>query len=301
MSPNADRQREAFLSHIRHQRRLSPRTAAAYGRDLAAAADFCHRTAIDDWESLTDHHLRAFIAWRHRRGVGARSLQRELSALRGFFDYLMREGELRHNPASDVRAPKTARRLPAALDPDEVARLIAIRGDDPLIVRDRALLELFYSCGLRLAEMSAADLHDLDQSDAVIRVTGKGDKDRLLPVGRAAMDALGGWLKVRPRLAGAEQSALFVSRRGRRLSQRAIQHRLRHHGLRQGLQRNIHPHMLRHSFASHLLESSGDLRAVQELLGHASIGTTQIYVHLDFQHLAEVYDRAHPRARKRRR
>ena len=301
MNAGADRWRKAFFNHLRHERRLSPQTIAAYDRDLHAVADFCQHMAIGDWESLTSHHVRAFVAWRHRRGIGARSLQRELSALRGFFHYLVREGALPHNPASDIRAPKTVRRLPASLDPDEVARLVAIPGDGPLAVRDRALLELFYSCGLRLAEMAAADVDDLDQGDAMIRVTGKGNKERLLPVGRAAMDAIDSWLKMRATLAGAEQPALFVSRHGRRLSHRAIQHVLRRLGLRQGLQRNTHPHMLRHSFASHLLESSGDLRAVQELLGHASIGTTQIYTHLDFQHLAEVYDRAHPRARKRRR
>jgi len=290
---------ERFAGHLHRERRLSPRTTAAYRRDLDRLVAFCEAQGIQRWETLEIHHLRAFAAWRHRQGLAGRSLQRELSAIRSFFRYLLREGVARHNPADDVTAPRGEKRLPRALDVEQTAHLMALPGDDDLTVRDRAILELFYSSGLRLAELVGLDLDGLDLEDATVTVTGKGGRTRRIPVGRLARTALQQWLRRRPSMAQGEERALFVGRTGRRLSGRAVEKRLRQHARRQGLATPVHPHMLRHSFASHLLESSGDLRAVQELLGHADIGTTQIYTHLDFQHLAQVYDRAHPRARRR--
>ena len=227
------------------------------------------------------------------------SLRRRLSAVRTFCHWLVREGELGHNPAIDVRTPKPARHLPAVLDTDLVGRLLDIPGDAPDVLRDRAILELFYSSGLRLAELCALDLGDVDLHDAQVRVTGKGAKTRIVPVGRFARAAIQAWLAVRGSLAQAGEAALFVGARGARRCARAVQGRVSYWAQRQGIGRHVHPHMLRHSFATHVLESSGDLRAVQELLGHADIKTTQVYTHLDFQHLAQVYDAAHPRAKRR--
>jgi integrase/recombinase XerC len=289
-----------FLDHLRHERRLSPHTVSGYGRDLQAMVHFCRARALTDWRQLTAHHVRQFAADNHRRGLSGHSIQRRLSALRSFYAYLLREGKARNNPATDVRAPKSEQRLPAVLDVDAMAQLLNIQGDHPLTIRDHAMLELFYSSGLRLSELVALDCRDLDLSQGTMEVTGKGRKTRILPVGRQACLALRRWLQARGALNSDTDGALFLNRSGGRLSRRAVQQRLGHWARRQGMDGRVHPHMLRHSFASHLLESSGDLRAVQDLLGHADISTTQIYTHLDFQHLAEVYDRAHPRARKRR-
>ena len=263
--------------------------------------EFCTAAALSDWRRLTAHDVRQFAATNHRCGLTGRSIQRRLAALRSFYAYLLREGKAHHNPARDVRAPRSEQRLPAVLDVDAMTRLLDIKADDLLAIRDHAMLELFYSSGLRLSELVNLDCPDLDLSQGTIEVTGKGSKTRILPVGRHARLALRRWIQARAALNSQADGALFVARSGRRLSRRAVQQRLGHWARRQGINGRVHPHMLRHSFASHLLESSGDLRAVQDLLGHADIGTTQIYTHLDFQHLAEVYDRAHPRARKRRR
>ncbi len=232
--------------------------------------------------------------------MSGRSLQRNLSAIRAFYRFLLREGLVTRNAAQSVRAPKSPRLLPSLLDADQTARLLEMDGSDPVGRRDRAMLELIYSSGLRVAELVGLDLDDLDFTQGEVRVTGKGNQQRLLPVGRLALRAIRDWLPQRQEwLAGNGERALFVNRRGRRLSTRSVQYRAAHWGVRQGLASHVHPHMLRHSFASHMLESSGDLRAVQELLGHANISTTQIYTHLDFQHLAKVYDQAHPRARRK--
>lgn len=290
-----------FLAYLRNERRLSPHTLAAYGRDLRAFADYCRAAGLADWAAVDLHHVRAFAAARHRRGNSPRSVARTLSALRGFYEYLAREGRVRRNPAAGVSAPRQRRALPRVLDADQVARLLELPDEGPLARRDRAMFELLYSSGLRLAELAGLDLHDVALAEATVRVTGKGAKTRILPVGRKALAALRDWLAVRSGLAAVEERALFVGARGARLGPRAIQQRLRYWAMRQGLGVDVHPHMLRHSFASHLLESSGDLRAVQELLGHADISTTQIYTHLDFQHLARIYDQSHPRARKKRR
>ncbi|WP_303907767.1 tyrosine recombinase XerC [Thiohalomonas denitrificans] len=292
---------DSFLRHLRLERRLSPHTTENYARDLIQLISFCDETGIDQWSQVDVHRVRAFVAWRHRRGAGGRTQQRELSALRGFFRYLIREGMATHNPGADVPAPKTGKHLPEALNVDQMEQLLAIAGDGVLAVRDRAMLELMYSSGLRLAEMVGLDLDGVDRDDAMVRVAGKGAKTRVVPVGRKALEAIALWLQRRGELAELEEKALFVGRGGTRLSGRAVQQRFRAHARRQGLDVPVHPHMLRHSFASHILESSGDLRAVQELLGHADIGTTQVYTHLDFQHLASVYDQAHPRAKRRKR
>jgi integrase/recombinase XerC len=289
-----------FLAHLGSERRLSPHTLNNYRRDLEAIAAWLTQAGLTRWQEVDTQHVRAWLAAAHRRGLGGRSLARALSALRSLLNYLLREGVLKANVARGVSAPKAPRKLPEPLDTDEMTRLLDIptAAADALTLRDRAMLELMYSSGLRLAELVSLDVGDVDLADGSLRVTGKGNKTRDLPVGRQARAALQQWLPQRVLLAGAEETALFVGHRGRRLTPRAVQQRFRAWGIKQGLDSRVHPHKLRHAFASHLLESSGDLRAVQELLGHADIATTQIYTHLDFQRLAEVYDRAHPRARR---
>ena len=288
-----------FLQRLKTERRLSPHTVMAYQRDLNALLGFCEREKIESFAALDSYQVRRFAAESHRRGSNARSVARRLSAVRTFLNFLVETGALKSNAAVHVQAPKASRRLPATLDADQVASLLAIGGDEPLAVRDRAILELFYSSGLRLAELVSLNLGDVDADDRTVRVTGKGSKTRIVPVGRHALDALAAWLRTRRELAPHGEAALFVSRYGRRISHRAVQERVNHWARRQGAVTGVHPHMLRHSFATHVLESSGDLRAVQEMLGHASLSTTQVYTHLDFQHLAHVYDQAHPRAKKR--
>ena len=289
---------ERYLAHLAQERRLSALTVEHYRRDLSDFQHFCDAQDLSDWTTVRVQHVRAFVAARHRAGLSRSSLQRKLSTLRGFFKYLAREGKSEHNPAQMVQAPKGARRLPRALDTDQAACLLEQRPEDDLELRDHAMLELLYSSGLRLAELVALKLGDVDLMDASVRVTGKGAKTRVVPVGSKARVALECWLERRKPLALPEENALFVGRRGRVLTPRAVQQRLARWALKHGAEGRLHPHLLRHSFASHLLESSGDLRAVQELLGHADISTTQVYTHLDFQHLAKVYDAAHPRAKK---
>ncbi len=300
MMSSAQDRLDAFLNHLRHERRLSSHTLDNYSRDLSGMLQWCDDRGLRPWNGLDQHHVRDYVVWRHRRGASGKTIQRELSALRSLFRYLLREGAAHNNPAQGVRAPKTERKLPATLDADHIKRLLDTRDSHPLAARDGAMVELLYSSGLRLAELVSIDLQDMDLDDATLEVTGKGAKTRRVPVGRQAREAIGRWLQMRARIADVNETALFVSRRGLRLKARSVQQRLHHWAIRKGATRNIHPHLLRHSFASHLLESSGDLRAVQELLGHADISTTQIYTHLDFQHLAEVYDNAHPRARRKK-
>ena len=280
----------------------SPHTVAAYRRDLEDLVRWLRERHPDlpDWGAVKAEHLRAWLGQGRARGLAESTLQRRLSALRRFLDHLVKTGVLPANPARGLSAPRKPRRLPATLEVDQVTALLdAAPRDDPLALRDRAMLELFYSAAVRLAELAGADLADLDLEGGWIRVLGKGGRERLAPLGGPARAALRDWLRVRPQLAAAGETALFVGRRGTRLSHRAIQQRLAQAARRHGLDRPLHPHLLRHACATHLLESSGDLRAVQELLGHANLSTTQIYTHLDFQHLAQVYDRAHPRARRK--
>ncbi|MGA9853022.1 MAG: tyrosine recombinase XerC [Gammaproteobacteria bacterium] len=290
---------QSFIGHLAHERRLSPHTAAAYQRDLDSFRQYCKQQAITDWNNVDIHHVRAFVSARHRQGLSPRSLQRLLAAIRSFYNYLLRERTVRNNPANGITAPKADKRLPTTLDTDQMAQLLEIRGDAPQAIRDRAIMELLYSSGLRLAELLSINLTDISFGDATVTVTGKGSKTHIVPVGRKAIAALNDWLRVRVQLAKSEDTVLFVGPRGGPLSPRTLQARLKRWGIAQGVQMGIHPHLFRHSFASHLLESSGDLRAVQELLGHANISTTQIYTHLDFQHLARTYDEAHPRAKKK--
>jgi integrase/recombinase XerC len=290
----------AFLKRLATERRLSPHTVSAYEHDLSALLDFCEREQTASFQALDSFAVRRFAAESHRKGLGARSVARRLSAVRTFLNYLIEMGVLKSNAAVHVQAPKAPRRLPATLDPDQVASLLAISGDDPETLRDRAILELFYSSGLRLAELVGLSLGDVDAADRTVRVLGKGSKARVVPVGKQALVALRDWLAVRSELARQGELALFVGRRGARVSPRTVQKRVNAWAKRQGAPTRVHPHMLRHSFATHILESSRNLRAVQELLGHASLSTTQIYTHVDFQHLAKVYDEAHPRAKKQR-
>ena len=290
---------EKFLRHLGVERRLSPLTLRHYRRDLTQCMAYCDSAGVANWDSLTTAEVRGWVAAMHRRGLSGKSIQRALSALRSCYRYLLREQAVTHHPVNGVTAPKSARRLPKTLTADQATRLVMLAGHDPLMVRDRALLELLYSSGLRLSEVVNLDLAELDLAGGQVRVTGKGRKVRDVPVGAKARAALGAWLATRHRFAGVGELAVFVARSGKRLGARAVQNRLKLWAARQGMEVPVHPHMLRHSFASHLLESSGDLRAVQEMLGHANISTTQIYTHLDFQHLAKVYDQAHPRAHKK--
>ena len=289
----------AFLKHIESERRLSPHTVSNYQRDLKEAIRVLGER---DWARVTVHDIRSLVATLHRQGKSGKTIARQLSTLRTFYRYLMREGIAKDNPVVDVRAPKSGKRLPKALDADQVTQLLDAGTDkgDPLSLRDQAMMELFYACGLRLAELLSLNMDSIDLSAAQLLVTGKGNKTRQLPMGKPAITALKRWLKSRPLFVkdGAEK-ALFLSQNGKRLSSSSVQKRLKRHALERGLDDHLHPHKLRHSFATHLLESSGDLRAVQELLGHADLATTQVYTHLDFQHLAQVYDGAHPRAQRR--
>lgn len=300
MQRRATQQVAKFLGYLRHERQMSPHTIESYRRDLTHLIAFCEAHAIADWQALEPYQVRAFVATLHRRGQSGRTIRRRLSAARSLYRYLLREGLVAWNVLAGIPAPKAKRRLPRALSADQASRFVAIPGDDPLTLRDRAMLELLYSSGLRLGELVSLDLGDLDLRAELVRVTGKGAKTRILPVGRFAREALSQWLLVRSRLASRDEPALFTGRNGRRLSHRAVQLRVHRWAQQQGMEIPVHPHILRHSFASHLLESSGDLRAVQELLGHADISMTQVYTHLDFQHLARVYDQAHPRARRKR-
>ncbi len=288
-----------FADYLEHERGLSPQTLKAYGRDLAAFRDHVAAAGITEPRKVTEHHVRALVAARHRQGLGGRSLQRLLSALRSFYRFLLREGVVEHNPAKGVRAPRSGRKLPATLDPDTLNTLLSFPAETPIAIRDKAMMELFYSSGLRLSEVAGLTWDRLDLGSGMVTVRGKGNRQRMVPVGRQAAAALKSWRGVRADMAPFSEPHVFVSRQGNPLAVRSIQARITHWARHQGLPQHVHPHLLRHSFASHMLESSGDLRAVQELLGHADIATTQVYTHLDFQHLAEVYDKAHPRARKK--
>lgn len=291
-----DGERQAFLAAL--ARTASPATVSAYGRDLDALAAFLNEREIDTWARLDVGLLRRFLGAERSRGLAPRSLARRRAAISRFAAHLVQAGLLNHNPVALVRAPRQPRHLPKPLDVDQLAGFLDTPHDgSPLALRDQAMLELFYSSGLRLAELAALDLGHLQPQR--VRVLGKGGKPRQVPVGRRARQALEAWLAVRDQLTGSGEAALFVGVRGARLGHRAIQKRLDELARRRGLAESLHPHRLRHSFASHLLESSQDLRAVQELLGHADLSTTQVYTHLDWQHLAASYDAAHPRAHRR--
>ena len=287
---------EAFLEHLRVERNVSAHTRDAYQRDLAALCAWAAMRSRGVLE-LRNDEIRAFVASEHRRGLSPKSLQRRLSACRSFYLWLLKRGRIDANPADAIRAPKAARKLPQVLDVDEAVQLVEVATDAPLGLRDRALLELFYSSGLRLSEVCALKWADLDFAQGLVTVLGKGSKQRIVPVGSHARNALAAQ---REEAAGQPGDFVFPGRGGAQISSRAVQLRMKKLAAQRGVYKRVHPHLLRHSFASHMLESSGDLRGVQELLGHADIATTQIYTHLDFQHLAKVYDAAHPRAKRKR-
>ena len=286
-----------FLNDLENGRGLSPNSVAAYRRDLVHFAEYLQQRELH-FLKLTSHQLRDFVALRHRKGLSSKSIQRNLSAIRTFYHYLIRERLLEFNPVTGISAPKGVRKLPATLDVDQMGGLLVEPDpDDPLAVRDQAMFELTYSSGLRLSELVQANISSIRWEEQTISVIGKGNKERMIPVGSRALEAVEKWLPLRTHLANQGETALFVGSRGGRIAPRTVQHRLSKLARERGISQHVHPHLLRHSFASHLLESSGNLRAVQEMLGHENISTTQIYTHLDFQHLAEVYDQAHPRAR----
>ncbi|MBK9609652.1 MAG: tyrosine recombinase XerC [Betaproteobacteria bacterium] len=288
----------AFAAHL--ATRASPHTRNAYVRDVEQLALQAVAGAPPvALERITGSHLRRFLSTLHGRGLSGRTLARMLSSWRGFFKYLAEEGKIKSDPCVGLRPPRSPKKLPDALSPDEATRLVGIDGDSPLAIRDRAMLELFYSSGLRLSELAGLTIDRVDWTSGEVRVWGKGAKERIVPVGEPAMRALARWREARADLAAPGSNALFVSQQGAPISVRSIQMRMKAWAIKQGLPRHVHPHMLRHSFASHVLQSSGDLRAVQEMLGHASIASTQVYTHLDFQHLSKVYDAAHPRAKKK--
>jgi integrase/recombinase XerC len=310
MTPAALEWLKRFRRYMTTERQLSAHTDSNYARDLAALVLFCDKEKLNEWSQLDSQHVRVFAARSHANGLAPKSIQRWLSAVRSYFEFLVRESltareqELAEtpnvftNPALDIRAPKARRALPDTLDADQMARLLELPAGDALVARDRAMMELLYSSGLRLAELVGLDLSDL-LADRTVQVMGKGKKGRIVPVGRKAAEALEIWKRERAGIARVGEFALFVGRNGRRIGPRAVQSRVAYWARRQGLGVHVHPHLFRHSFASHLLESSQELRGVQELLGHADISTTQIYTHLDFQHLARIYDATHPRARKK--
>lgn len=288
-----------FFNYLEIEKRVSLHTLTSYQRDLKQLTQFCETQKFEHWSQLQPNDIRHHIANRHRQGLGSASLQRELSAIRSFYHYLLKHTFVTLNPAQYVKAPKAIRKLPKTLDVDQVAGLLDAGTDSVLEVQDLAMFELFYSSGLRLSELVDLNLPDLDLKDKSLRVqSGKGGKARILPIGSKAITAIENWLKHR-QPNSEKEFALFLSKKGGRITQSAVQLRLKEWCIKKGVSQHVHPHMFRHSFASHLLQSSQDLRAVQELLGHSNIATTQIYTHLDFEHLAQVYDNAHPRAKKK--
>ena len=296
MTRTAEQLVQAFIDHLAYERRLSPHTWKNYARDIRVLLKHLTEKSLDQVQS---NQIRLVIAQLFSKGLSGRSLARMLSAWRRFYHYLIRDHRFQHNPCEGLRVPRSPKKLPGVLSPDQTAHLLSFTTIDVLAVRDRAMLELFYSSGLRLAELTQLKPNDIDFQEETVRVLGKGGKARIVPVGKKALEALKGWLERRSTMIKPEEDALFLSQRGKAISSRTISHRLKGRSRQQGLHQNVHPHMLRHSFASHVLQSSGDLRAVQEMLGHAHITSTQVYTHLDFQHLTKVYDAAHPRARKK--
>jgi integrase/recombinase XerC len=290
---------DLFLVHLRSERHLSPNTCDSYQRDLYKLVGFLADCRLQQWGDASEREIRAFVAEVHREGLSGKSIQRCLSAIRSFYQYMAIQGLVLHNPAKGVRAPKVGRPLPETLDVDQLSQLLAFPVTDAISYRDKAMMELVYSSGLRVSELISLNVHDIDFRDASLVVTGKGRKTRMLPVGRVALGAVNAWVKYRTSWADYTESALFISKSGKRLTVRSAQQRFDHWAKVMQTQGKVYPHRLRHSFASHMLESSSDLRAVQELLGHEDISTTQIYTHLDFQHLMDVYEKAHPRAHKK--
>jgi len=287
-----------YLEFLNFERGLSPLTRENYARDITQLIKLADSTALC---ALQTNHIRRFIASLHSKGLGGKSIARMLSSWRGFFDFLVNRKGFTNNPVIGLRAPKSPKTLPQALSIEQAVKLVDISDDDILGIRDHAILELFYSSGLRLSEVVNLNIDVLDFSDGTVIVTGKGNKTRIVPLGSHAIEAIQKWLQTRSQILinNPSEKAVFIGLQGRRISARNIQYRLKEWSVKQGINSSVHPHMLRHSFATHVLQSSGDLRAVQEMLGHANISTTQVYTHLDFQHLSKTYDAAHPRAKKK--
>lgn len=294
-----DQDLSAFFQFLQTEKRYSEHTLKNYRRDIHGFLEYCNEIQLADWTEIDQQHIRSYVARVHRQGLAGKSIQRLLSSLRSLFRFLLRNSKLKLNPAVDVAAPKSNRKLPEVLSPDKLDHLMHLDGSDPLAVRDMAIMELFYGCGLRLSELVGLDLKKIDWQEQTLNVLGKGSKQRIAPFGDKARLAMQNWLKLRGQFTNEDEPALFVSQRGTRISASSVQQRLKKWAMKKGIDQRIYPHLMRHSFASHILESSHDLRAVQELLGHANLSTTQIYTHLDFQHLAKVYDAAHPRAKKK--
>jgi integrase/recombinase XerC len=300
MQASEQRWLERFFEKLKYERHYSPHTLKNYQRDLNQFVAFLQQRGIEQWRQVDESTVRQYIGQRHRQGSSPSSVQRLLSSMRSFLDFLITDGELKANPAKAIRGPKSGRKLPQTLDVDQTGRLLAFKTDTPEACCDKAFMELFYSSGLRLAELENLSVNDIDLTEAVVQVTGKGNKTRRVPVGKQAIDAIRHWLKQREVFVNdLTDNALFIDNKGIRLTGNRIRNRIKKRARQQGISERVYPHLLRHSFASHVLESSSDLRAVQEMLGHADISTTQIYTHLDFQHLAKVYDKAHPRAKKK--
>jgi len=299
MKAESQHLKDKFLQFLETEKRYSKHTVENYSKDIDDLEKFCSAKKINGWDEIKPHHLRTYASQIFIDGLGARSIQRKLSAIRSFMNYLVRENLLRTNPADGIKTPKAPKKLPGVLDVDQINQLLNIKETDPISLRDKAIMELLYSSGLRLAELVALNPIDLNIQDRSLTVIGKGNKKRMLPIGSKAIDAIKAWIQIRSQIAAPDEEALFVGNRGNRLSRRSIQSRINHWSKKNGLTQDVYPHLLRHSFATHLLEASGDLRAVQELLGHKDISTTQVYTHLDFQHLAETYDKAHPRSGKK--
>ncbi|OGV77113.1 MAG: tyrosine recombinase XerC [Methylotenera sp. RIFCSPLOWO2_02_FULL_45_14] len=287
-----------YLQHLTFERGLSALTCKNYARDIELLATLAENAAL---EAIKNPQVRRFIAILHGRGLSSKTIARALSAWRGFYNYLIQHKGFTHNPVTGLRAPKSAKTLPQALSVDQAVKFVEIRGDDILALRDHAIFELFYSSGLRLAELVNLDIDRLDFTEGTVTVTGKGNKTRIVPLGSHASTAIQTWMQQRAQIEIDDKNpkALFITQQGRRITPRAVQYRMKTWAIKQGTNSDMHPHLLRHSFATHVLQSSGDLRAVQEMLGHANISTTQVYTHLDFQHLAKIYDAAHPRAKKK--
>lgn len=297
MLGNAEQVLLAFFEYLRVEKRVAEHTLTSYRRDLLRLQKYCEKTDVETWQELQNSDIRQYVGFRHKQEIGSKTIQRELAAMRSFYRYLQKKQQVDHDPAHGVSAPKTAKKLPKILDVDQVAGILDANPDNLLEIRDLAMFELFYSSGLRLTELVMLDIGDLSMSDGYLLVRyGKGGKQRQVPVGKKAIDAVNKWLALRPK---TSSMAIFIARNGARLGQRSVQLRLERWRLKHNVLEHVHPHMLRHSFASHVLESCHDIRAVQELLGHSNISTTQIYTHLDFQHLASIYDQAHPRAKKK--
>jgi integrase/recombinase XerC len=288
-----------FFRYLETERRYSQNTIKSYQRDLDSFSVYIQKKELSGWSQLKPHHIRTYSSQIFIEGLGAKSIQRRLSAIRSFMNFLLREGLISNNPAEGVKTPKAPKKLPGILDVEQIHQLLDIQESDPISLRDKAIMELIYSSGLRLAEIVRLNPIDLNLSDKSLTVIGKGEKTRMLPMGNEAIISLKKWLSSRNELANPDEEALFVGSRGNRLSRRSIQSRIKHWSRKKGIKQEVYPHLLRHSFATHMLEASGDLRAVQELLGHKDISTTQVYTHLDFEHLSKTYDKAHPRSGKK--